>query len=117
MLSREFADCFAAEWIAAWNVHDVERVLTHYSDDFEMRSPYIAQLVGEPSGTLHGKAAVRDDWMSALARRPTLHFELVTTLLGADSLTLYYRGVRGMAAEVFFFDAQLCVVRTCAHYA
>lgn len=48
---------------------------------------------------------------------PTLQFDLVTALLGADSLTLYYRGVSGMAAEVFFFDTLQRVVRASAHYA
>ena len=30
---------FAAEWIEAWNAHDLERILAHYADDFEMASP------------------------------------------------------------------------------
>jgi len=39
MLSKAFADHFAAEWIAAWNSHDLERILSHYTDNFEMSSP------------------------------------------------------------------------------
>ena len=49
MITREFADRFAQEWIDAWNSHHLERVLSHYADDFEMSSPYIAQITGEPS--------------------------------------------------------------------
>lgn len=59
MLTQEFADRFAAEWIVAWNAQDIERVLAHYSDDFKMSSPYIAHLMGELSGRLHGNEAVR----------------------------------------------------------
>lgn len=33
VLTRAFADRFAAEWIAAWNAHDVERLLSHYRGD------------------------------------------------------------------------------------
>lgn len=117
MLSHEFATSFAADWIAAWNAHDLPRILAHYADDFEMRSPYIEQLLGDPLGTLKGKAEVGDYWRRALERMPTLHFELVATLVGADSLMLYYRGVRGMAAEVFFFNAAGKVSLACAHYA
>lgn len=122
MLNREFADHFASEWIAAWNAHDVESVLAHYSDDFEMASPYIAAIAGEPSGVLHGKQAVGDYWRLALTLMPDLHFELVATLLGAHSLTLYYRRAsdgeaRGMAAEVFFFAPDGRVEKACAHYA
>jgi len=116
MLTREFADRFAADWIAAWNAQDVDLVLSHYCDDFEMTSPYIVQIVGEQSGTLKGKQAVGDYWRQALARMPTLHFEPVATLLGVQSVTLYYKGVRGMAAEVFFFAADGRITKACAHY-
>jgi hypothetical protein len=117
MLTKDFADHFAAQWIAAWNAHDLPRILSHYSDDFEMSSPYIAQLMGEPSGTLKGKPAIGDYWRLGLARMPTLRFELVCTLAGVDSIVLYYKGARGMAAEVFFFDAAGKVSKACAHYA
>jgi ketosteroid isomerase-like protein len=53
-----FAERFANEWIAAWNSHDLERILEHYEDDFEMSSPIIAALAGESSGKLRGKLAV-----------------------------------------------------------
>lgn len=116
MITREFADHFAQEWIDAWNSHNLERILSHYSDTFEMSSPYITTIVGEPSGMLKGKAAVAAYWAKALERMPTLHFELDSTLVGADSLVIYYRGARGMAAEIFFFDPQGKVEKSCAHY-
>jgi hypothetical protein len=117
MLDRAFAARFAAEWIEAWNSHDLARILSHYADDFEMSSPVIVQIVGEPSGTLKGKAAVGAYWREALARIPDLRFELVTTLVGMESLTLYYEGPRGSSAEVFFFGPEAKVVRAFAHYA
>jgi hypothetical protein len=117
MLTKDFADHFAADWIAAWNAHDLERILSHYTEDFEMSSPYIVQLLGEPSGTLKGKNAIGNYWRRALERTPTLQFELVSTLVGVDSLVLYYKGARGMAAEVFFFDAAGKVSKAGAHYA
>ena len=116
MLSQDFADHFAADWIDAWNAHDLSHILSHYSDDFEMSSPYIAQLLGQPSGMLKGKAAVGDYWRRGLERTPTLHFELVSTLVGVNSLVLYYKGARGMAAEVFFFNEAGLVSKACAHY-
>ena len=117
MLTREFADRFAAEWIAAWNAHDLDRILSHYADDFTMSSPYIAVIANEASGRLKGKAAVGAYWKAALERMPDLHFEQHATLVGASSVTIHYRGVRGMAAEVFFFDAEGHVVEAAAHYA
>jgi len=117
MLDRVFAEHFAAEWIAAWNSHDLDRVLSHYADDFEMSSPIIVQIAGEPSGKLKGKKAVGAYWAKALARMPNLHFELVTTLVGADSITLYYKGHRGMSAEVLIFGPDKKVAQAFAHYA
>lgn len=116
MITPAFAEHFAADWIAAWNSHDLDRILSHYAEDFEMSSPYIAQIAGEPSGVLRGKTAVGAYWKQALARMPDLRFELITTLVGANSITLYYRGARGLAAEVFFFGADQAVVRAAAHY-
>ena len=117
MISREFGEEFAKEWIEAWNSHDLERILSHYADDFTMSSPYIALIAGVASGTLTGKALVRAYWAAAtLEKMPTLRFELVQTLVGADSVTIYYQGVKGMVAEVFFFGHDHLVRRAAAHY-
>ena len=116
MLTRIQADEFAAEWIAAWNSHDLERILSHYSADFTMASPRIATIANEPSGVLRGKAAVAAYWAKALALLPDLHFELIATFVGADSVAIHYEGVRGPAVEVFFFDADGLVCRAAAHY-
>jgi hypothetical protein len=117
-MDAEFAHRFAAEWIEAWNAHDLDRVLSHYADDFEMSSPIIIQMVGEASGTLKGKAAVGAYWKKALTMIPDLHFELVNVLAGANSITLYYKGAGGrLVAEVFHFGADEKVTRAFAHYA
>jgi ketosteroid isomerase-like protein len=117
MITREFAEHFSAEWIEAWNRHDLDRILSHYAEDFEMSSPYISLIADEASGKLKGKAAVGAYWKAALERMPDLRFEHHATLVGAGSVTIYYRGVRGMAAEVFFFDAAGAVIKAAAHYA
>ena len=117
MVTREFALGFANDWIAAWNARDLDRILSHYTDDFEMSSPVIVQLMGEPSGTLRGKDTVRDYWSRALAGLPDLHFDLVEIYLGASSAVIHYRGPRGPSAEAFWFNAEGKVYRAAAHYA
>jgi hypothetical protein len=117
MIDKKFAEHFASEWIGSWNSHDLSRVLSHYADDFEMSSPYIIQIAGEPSGTLHGKEAVGAYWAKALQLIPDLRFELVSTLIGVNSITLYYKGARSLAAEVFHFGPDRKVLRAYAHYA
>lgn len=115
-MDGEFARRFAAEWIAAWNAHDLPRILEHYSEDFEMRSPVIVQIAGEPSGLLKGKAAVGAYWAKALAGMPGLHFDLKQILVGVNTVVLYYEGHRGPSAEWFEFGPDGLVTRAAGHY-
>lgn len=116
-MEKTFAERFAADWIESWNAHDLDRVLSHHADDFEMSSPFISQIADEPSGVLRGKTAVAAYWRKALELVPDLHFELISILAGVSSIMLYYRGARGrLAAEVFHFDARQTVSRASAHY-
>jgi len=116
-IDEAFAERFAAEWIAAWNAHDLYRVLSHYADDFEMSSPYVVQIAGEPSGTLRGKAAIGAYWKKALELVPDLKFELISVLVGVDAIVLYYKGARGRTvAEILHFGSDRKVIRASAHY-
>lgn len=117
MIDKAFADHFAAEWVESWNAHDLDRILLHYTDDFEMTSPVITKIMDEPSGTLRGKEKIAAYWARALRANPNLHFELITTLIGINSITLYYQGARGLSAEVFHFNQSGKVTRAYAHYA
>jgi ketosteroid isomerase-like protein len=108
---------FAGEWVAAWNAHDIERVLSHYADDFEMTSPFIVSITGEPAGRLKGKAVVRAYWQAALTRMPDLHFELETVYASMESVAIGYRSGQRRATEVFFFNEDGKVGRAVAHYA
>lgn len=81
-----------------------------------MSSPAIIQLTGEPSGTLRGKAAVGEYWSGALKKFPDLHFTLLHTLRGANSVALVYEGVLGLSNEVFHFGDNGKVIRAYAHY-
>ena len=116
-IDRKFAERFAQEWIEAWNSHDLDRILSHYSDDFEFSSPRIVELMGERTGRLIGKSAIRPYWAKALAGTPDLKFELHTILTGIDSVVLYYKTSTGrLAAEVFEFDERGIVRKSAAHY-
>jgi uncharacterized protein (TIGR02246 family) len=91
----------AGRWVAAWNSHDVEAVLTHFSDDVVFTSPVAAQLVPGSAGVLRGKDALRAYWTTALERVPDLHFEVVAVYTGVDHVVINYRNhVGGLVCEV-----------------
>ena len=118
MLDRTWAEEFAHEWIAAWNSHDLERVLTHYTDDFQMTSPLIAQWLGIPDGKLQGKDAIRNYWAQGLAKMPQLEFKLIDVVVGVSSLGIVFETV-GLPRRVLEFmqldDQKRCVRSEALH--
>lgn len=105
ILETNHAERFASDWLGAWNSHDLDRILGHYTDDVEYHSPFVSKLTGDPRGRLRGKHAVRGYVAQALAKYPDLRFEMRNLLLGADSVTIEYQGVDHLvAAEVFVLD-------------
>ena len=111
------AQDFAEEWVAAWNAHDLERILAHYSDDFEIITPMIKMSLGVDTVSLVGKLAIGDYWRAALEKMPDLHFELLDVCEGVNSVAVYYRSVMDkLAIEVMEFDAGGKVERVVVHY-
>jgi hypothetical protein len=99
---------FADRWAAAWNAHDVEAVLAHFSDDVVFTSPVAAQVVPDSGGVLRGKDALRDYWATALARIPDLHFDVVAVYAGIDLVVINYRNHVGrLACEVLQWSGSL----------
>jgi hypothetical protein len=116
-ITKQWADSFARDWIKAWNAHDLARVLSHYTDDFEMSSPFIAEFTEEASGTLVGKGRISAYWQLALQKIPNLRFDLQSVLVGASSIVIYYRTSFGRrTAEVLFVNRDGLVYRAAAHY-
>jgi hypothetical protein len=117
MLEQSWALKFAKEWIASWNSHDLGKILSHYTEDFQMSSPLIVQRLGRTDGVLKGKPAVAEYWKEALAQGPPLRFELRDVLVGIDQLTIYYQSVgRKVVAETLTFNNALKVVAGSAQW-
>jgi hypothetical protein len=117
-MTREQAEHLAHAWLDAWNAHDLERILAHFHDDCVFASPRVTTVMGDPSGTVHGRHALRAYWSRALALAPELRFELDHVLVGVGSLVITYRNHRGEhCAEWLRLDADGLVVEGRAHYA
>jgi hypothetical protein len=86
---------FVDHWVAAWNAHDLDAILAHFTDDIVFASPMAAALFPDSHGTLHGKQAVREYWAEGLRRIPNLHFEVLGHYLGVGVLVIHYRNQDG----------------------
>jgi ketosteroid isomerase-like protein len=116
-MTHDEAARFASDWVEAWNRHDIDAVLAHYTDDFEMTTPMIQRVLGIESGTLKGKQAVGDYWRAALRKMPDLAFSIVDVTSGVDTVSIYYRAVMGkMAIETFFLNEERLVYKALATY-
>lgn len=116
-MTNDEAKRFAEHWVSAWNKHDLEEILSHYTDDFEMTTPMIQKLLDIATGTLKGKKAVGDYWKAALQKIPDLRFSIIEVTTGVNSVSIYYNAVLGKRAiETFFFNDDGKVFKAVATY-
>ena len=117
IVTDETAAGFAKAWIDAWNSHDLNRILEHYADNVTFHSPFIVKVLGDNSGRITGKPALKAYFARALAAYPDLHFQLHTVLSGIDGITLYYTTVKNLlAAETMLLDTAGNIATVHAHY-
>ena len=115
-MDKDQARTFVDQWVANWNARDLESVLSHFSDDVFFTSPLAAQLVPDSAGVIRGKAALRAYWTEGLNRSPDLHFDLVGSYVGVDTVVINYRNQRGhLINEVLMFDGPLVSRGSVAH--
>ena len=78
------ASTFTVEWIAAWNSHDLDRIISHYSAEIAFLSPIAQQRMG--NGRVVGVEALLEYWGRGLKASPDLRFELIDVLRGHECL-------------------------------
>ena len=116
-MTKEQAWHLANEWVAAWNSHDLDSIMTHYEDAIELTSPTAAQLLSKPDGKVFGKANLRAYFQRGLEAYPELHFHLEDVLWGINSVLLYYTNQKGTRTGEFMeLSASGKVVRVVANY-
>ena len=117
MITKEYAQKFSEDWVDSWNAHDLDRILAHCADDFEMNSPIIVKRIGKLDGKLIGKAQIRDYWAGSFEAYPNLTFQLKNVFFGPTSITVLYLGATGgLVTETFIFGSELGVIAAYANY-
>lgn len=110
---RTDLEAFAREWIEAWNLNDLDRILSHYAEDVVFESPGVVTIIGDPSGRVVGKAALRTYWRKVMDRLPVRRFELRDVLSGANGCAIRYwsSSVNAEVIEVAEFGPDGLVIR------
>jgi|HubBroStandDraft_6_1064221.scaffolds.fasta_scaffold190757_3 predicted ester cyclase len=116
-VTREEAWNLANHWVAAWNLHDLDLIMTHYDDAIELTSPAAAQLLGTVDGKVVGKANLRAYFQRGLEAYPELNFRLEDVLSGVSSVVFYYTNQKGTRTAEFMEMSKVGkVVRVVANY-
>jgi hypothetical protein len=95
----------AQQWIAAFNEHDLEKLLSLYHADAVHHSPKLQLRLPETMGKIRGREALQNWWADAFERLPSLRYELKNLIINDQQVLMeYQRTVDGeasmMVAEV-----------------
>jgi predicted ester cyclase len=116
-MTKDEAWKLANHWVASWNTHDLDAILSHYEDTVELTSPVAARLLGTPDGKVIGKQNLRAYFQRGLEAYPDLHFHLEDVLWGLSSVVLYYANQKGTrTAEFMDLSPTGKVARVIANY-
>ena len=118
MIDQHAAFTFTEQWVSAWNAHDLDKILSHYTDDFVMESPLALKRMPETGGVVKGKEAVRAYWKMGLELIPDLFFEVQEVLIGVKGITIYYinNATGKKTAEVLWLNEEAKVYKGFAYY-
>lgn len=98
------AHVFACERVEAWNAHDLESILAHFTDDVVFTSPVAEKIVPGSEGVIRSKSTLRDYWRKGLRLILDLRFEIIGVYQGVDAIVIHYRNQNNrLVCEVLFF--------------
>ncbi len=87
----------ATKWFAAFNEHNLEKILSLYSDIAEHFSPKLKIRQPETKGLIKGKPALRSWWKDSFDRLPTLKYEIKK--LTSDDEQVFMEYIRHVDGE------------------
>ena len=87
----------ATKWFAAFNEHDLEKLLSLYDDKAEHFSPKLKIRIPETQGLIKGKDALRGWWKDSFERLPSLNYEVKK--LTADEEQVFMEYIRHVNGE------------------
>jgi ketosteroid isomerase-like protein len=99
----------AHNWFAAFNEHNLEKLLSLYDDQAEHYSPKLKVRKPETQGLIKGKDALRNWWQDAFDRLPSLQYEVLRLTPHADRIFMEY--IRHVKNEEDIYVGEMLEVR------
>ena len=116
-LTEADGERLAAEWIEAWNAHDLDAIMKLYSPAIVFQTPTIIDTLGILDGRVQGAEALREHFARGLERLPDLRFDLDRVYTGVRSLAIVYRWRDGTpVCELHEYGAHGLIERVQALY-
>lgn len=116
-ISDRWGQEFANNWLTAWNLKDVDKIVEFYSDEVVLVSPTVKEVTGRHGGITVIKSELREMLSKVFQQIPELHYSLVAVAVGIDSLTIYFTSsLCDMVADVLKFDNGLRITKSYTYY-
>jgi len=80
----------AHNWFAAFNAHDLEKLLELYDENAQHYSPKLKIRLPETQGLIKGKEALRSWWKDAFDRLPSLSYEVIKLTADTEQVFMEY---------------------------
>jgi len=90
-------EAIANSWFAAFNTHDLDRLLSLYDDQAKHYSPRLKLRQPETRGWIQGRNALRAWWQDAFTRLPSLQYKPTSFTPGNEGVSMTY--VRSVVGE------------------
>lgn len=80
----------ALDWFKAFNEHNLEHLLSLYSETAQHYSPKLKVRMPETHGLITGKANLKMWWHDAFDRLPSLRYEVIKIIADEDQVFMEY---------------------------
>jgi ketosteroid isomerase-like protein len=108
----------AQHWAAAWNAHDLDRILSFYADNVVFEVATAVTRWQKPDGKLRGKSELKKHFALGLQIAPQLKFEIETLFLAPSGYAVLYRRNNGnRVVDCVTLDSDGLASHAIAYYA
>ena len=99
----------AMQWFAAFNEHNLEKLLSLYEENAEHFSPKLKVRQPETKGLIKGKSALRTWWQDSFDRLPSLKYHVLRLTPYEDRIFMEY--IRHVENEEDLYVGEMLEIR------